>query len=160
MVKIDKEAQEYYAQLTAFYQQFRRIGNNYNQCVKVIHTIYGEKKSLAFLYKLAEETRKLEEVCRQVIELTKRYEEKTLTTFSEILEYYKDNEPRGEYVLVIAGKTFEELKQEEQRNWENLSLEEHMEVYEKQGISRKEAMKLVAKDRGISRRDVYQALLS
>ena len=96
-------------------------------------------------------------VCR---ELTKRYEEKTLTTFSEILQYYKDNEPRGEYVLVIAGKTFEELKQEEQKNWENLSLEDHMEVYEKQGISRKEAMKLVAKDRGISRRDVYQALLS
>ena len=96
-------------------------------------------------------------VCR---ELPKRYEEKTLTTFSEILQYYKVNDPRGEYVLVIAGKTFEELKQEEQRNWENLSLEEHMEVYEKQGISRKEAMKLVAKDRGISRRDVYQALLS
>ena len=159
-MKIDKEAQEYYAQLTAFYQQFRRIGNNYNQCVKTIHTIYGEKKSLAFLYKLAEETRKLEEVCKQVIELTKRYEEKTLTTFSEILQYYKDNEPRGEYVLVIAGKTFEELKQEEQKNWENLSLEEHMEVYEKQGIGRKEAMKLVAKDRGISKRDVYQALLS
>ena len=67
-----------HAQLTAFYQQFRRIGNNYNQCVKVIHTIYGEKKSLAFLYKLAEETRKLEEVCRQVIELTKRYEKEYL----------------------------------------------------------------------------------
>ena len=96
-------------------------------------------------------------VCR---ELTKRYEEKTLTTFLEILQYYKDNEPRGEYVLIIAGKTFEELKQEEQKNWENLSLEEHMEVYEKQGIGRKEAMKLVAKDRGISKRDVYQALLS
>ena len=96
-------------------------------------------------------------VCR---ELTKRYEEKTITTFSEILQYYKDNEPRGEYVLVIAGKTFEELKQEEQKNWENLSLEDHMEVYEKQGIGRKEAMKLVAKDRGISKRDVYQALLS
>ena len=58
-MRIDKEAQEYYARLTAFYQQFRRIGNNYNQCVKTIHTIYGEKKSLAFLYKLAEETRKL-----------------------------------------------------------------------------------------------------
>ena len=85
---------------------------------------------------------------------------KDINDILEILEYYKDNEPRGEYVLVIAGKTFEELKQEEQRNWENLSLEEHMEVYEKQGISRKEAMKLVAKDRGISRRDVYQALLS
>ena len=71
-MKIDKEAQEYYARLTAFYQQFRRIGNNYNQCVRTIHTIYGEKKSLAFLYKLAEETRKLEELCKQIIELTKR----------------------------------------------------------------------------------------
>ena len=63
LIHIYKEAQEYYARLTAFYQQFRRIGNNYNQCVKTIHTIYGEKKSLAFLYKLAEETRKLEEMC-------------------------------------------------------------------------------------------------
>ena len=79
VVRIDKEAQEYYAQLTAFYQHFRRIGNNYNQCVKTIHTIYGEKKSLAFLYKLAEETRKLEEICRQIIELTKRYEKEYLT---------------------------------------------------------------------------------
>lgn len=96
-------------------------------------------------------------VCR---ELTKRYEEKTLTTFSEILTYYKDNEPRGEYVLVIEGKTFEELKKEEQSAWENMSIEEHMAVYEGQGIDRKEAMKQVAKDRGISKRDVYQALLS
>ena len=66
VVKIDKEAQEYY-------------GNNYNQCVKTIHTIYGEKKSLAFLYKLAEETRKLEELCKQIIELTKRFEKEYLT---------------------------------------------------------------------------------
>lgn len=85
MVRIDKEAQEYYAQLTAFYQQFRRIGNNYNQCVKTIHTIYGEKKSLAFLYKLAEETRKLEEICRQVIELTKRYEKEYLTKRNNVM---------------------------------------------------------------------------
>lgn len=95
-------------------------------------------------------------VCR---ELTKRYEEKTLTTISEYLKFYSDNEPRGEYVLVIAGKTFEELRKEEQKSWESMSLEEHMEVYESQGIDRKEAMKLVAKDRGISKRDVYQALL-
>lgn len=95
-------------------------------------------------------------VCR---ELTKRYEEKTLTTISECLKLYSDNEPRGEYVLVIAGKTFEELRKEEQKSWESMSLEEHMEVYESQGIDRKEAMKLVAKDRGISKRDVYQALL-
>lgn len=79
VVKIDKEAQEYYAQLTAFYSQFRRIGNNYNQAVKVIHTIYGEKKSLAFLYKLAEETQKLEELCKKIITLTLEYEKKYLT---------------------------------------------------------------------------------
>ena len=79
MVRIDKEAQEYYAQLTAIYQQFRRIRNNYTQCVKTIHTIYGEKKSLAFLYKLAEETRKLEELCKQIIELTNRHEKEYLT---------------------------------------------------------------------------------
>lgn len=95
-------------------------------------------------------------VCR---ELTKRYEEKTLTTISECLNYYKDNETRGEYVLVVEGKTFEELRKEEQKSWDAMSLEEHMAVYEKQGIERKEAMKLVAKDRGISKRDVYQALL-
>lgn len=95
-------------------------------------------------------------ICR---ELTKRYEEKTLTTISESLAYYKDNEPRGEYVLVLEGKTFEELKKEEQKTWESMSLEEHMAVYESQGIDHKEAMKLVAKDRGISKRDVYQALL-
>ena len=95
-------------------------------------------------------------VCR---ELTKRYEEKTLTTISECLKFYSDNEPRGEYVLVIDGKTFEELRKEEQKSWESMSIEEHMAVYEDQGIDRKEAMKLVAKDRGISKRDVYQALL-
>lgn len=95
-------------------------------------------------------------VCR---ELTKRYEEKMLMTLSESLDYYTEKEPRGEYVLILEGKTFEEIRKEEQKNWESMSLEEHMAVYEQQGILRKEAMKLVAKDRGISRRDVYQALL-
>lgn len=95
-------------------------------------------------------------ICR---ELTKRYEEKMLMTLSESLDYYREKEPRGEYVLILEGKTFEEIRKEEQKNWESMSLEEHMAVYEQQGILRKEAMKLVAKDRGISRRDVYQALL-
>ena len=66
----------------------------------------------------------------------------------------------GEYVLVLQGKSFEEIAEEEKKNWESMTLEEHMQVYESQGIARKEAMKLVAKDRGISKRDVYQALLS
>ena len=95
-------------------------------------------------------------ICR---ELTKRYEEKTLTTISDMLEWYKDSEPRGEYVFVVDGKTFEEIAEEEKKSWEAMTIEEHMAIYEGQGIDRKEAMKLVAKDRGISKRDVYQALL-
>lgn len=95
-------------------------------------------------------------VCR---ELTKKHEEKRQTTFSELLEYSKEYEPRGEYVLIICGRSREELVKEQQESWESMSLEEHMQLYEAQGISHKEAMKLVAKDRGISKRDVYQALL-
>ena len=74
-------------------------------------------------------------------------------------KWYEDNEPRGEYVLVLEGKSFEEIAEEEKKTWEAMTIEEHMAVYEGQGIDRKEAMKLVAKDRGISKRDVYQALL-
>ena len=96
-------------------------------------------------------------ICR---ELTKRYEEKMQTTLGDSLSYYEQNEPRGEYVLVLQGKSFEEIAEEEKKSWESMTLEEHMQVYESQGITRKEAMKLVAKDRGISKRDVYQALLS
>ena len=92
-------------------------------------------------------------------ELTKRHEKKMQTTLGESLRYYEENEPRGEYVLVIEGKSFEAIAEEEKKNWESMTLEEHMQVYENQGIARKEAMKLVAKDRGISKRDVYQALL-
>ncbi len=95
-------------------------------------------------------------VCR---ELTKRYEEKMLSTISDMLDFYKENEPRGEYVLVLEGKSFEKIAEEEKKSWEAMTLEEHMAVYENQGVDRKEAMKLVAKDRGISKRDVYQALL-
>lgn len=95
-------------------------------------------------------------ICR---ELTKRHEEKLQMTLTDSLSYYEVNEPRGEYVLIIAGRSREEMKKEEQAGWEALSLEEHMAHYESQGINRKEAMKRVAKDRGVSKRDIYQALL-
>lgn len=95
-------------------------------------------------------------VCR---ELTKRYEEAVRTTIGECIAYYQQNEPRGEYVLVLEGRALEELKMEERAVWEELSIEEHMAAYEGKGIARKEAMRLVARDRGLSRRDVYQALL-
>ena len=95
-------------------------------------------------------------ICR---ELTKRHEEKLQMTLADSLSYYEVNESRGEYVLIIAGRSREEMKKEEQAGWEALSLEEHMAHYESQGIDRKEAMKRVAKDRGVSKRDIYQALL-
>lgn len=95
-------------------------------------------------------------ICR---ELTKRYEEAFCTTFEEALNRYEEEEPKGECVIVIQGKSVDELKKEQIETWEELSLEEHMERYTGQGMDRKEAMKAVAKDRGVSKREVYQGLL-
>lgn len=95
-------------------------------------------------------------VCR---ELTKKHETAFATTLQEAHLYYEENEPKGECVIVIEGKSREELKQEEVAKWEEMSIEEHMEYYLKQEIEKKEAMKRVAKDRGITKRDVYQQLL-
>lgn len=95
-------------------------------------------------------------VCR---ELTKKHETVFQTTVAEALEYYRENAPKGECVLVIEGKSRDAIRAEEQQRWEELSVEEHMEHYLSQGIEKKEAMKLVAKDRGVSKRDIYQELL-
>lgn len=95
-------------------------------------------------------------VCR---ELTKKHETVFQTTVAEALEYYRENAPRGECVLVIEGKSRDAIRAEKQQRWEELSVEEHMEYYLSQGIEKKEAMKLVAKDRGVSKRDIYQELL-
>ena len=95
-------------------------------------------------------------LCR---ELTKRYEEKKKMTLAQAVDYYRENDPRGEYVLVISGKSKEEVMQEEQSRWEDLSIEEHMQIYLDQDYSKKDALKAVAKDRGVSKRDIYQALL-
>lgn len=95
-------------------------------------------------------------LCR---ELTKKYETAFRTTIDELLFYYENEKPLGECVLVIEGKSRQELKEEASASWESISIEEHMEIYEKQGMSRKDAMKQVAKDRGVSKRDIYQYLL-
>lgn len=95
-------------------------------------------------------------LCR---ELTKKHETAFASTIEDILKYYETQEPKGECVLVIEGKSREELVREEQKRWEELSLKEHMDIYLQQGMDKKEAMKCVAKDRGVSKRDVYQALL-
>ena len=95
-------------------------------------------------------------LCR---ELTKKFETVTRSSLAELLAWHEEHEPRGEYVLVLAGRDPEDLKREQQNRWKDLSLEEHMNHYLKDGISRKEAMKKVAADRGMKKREVYQALL-
>lgn len=95
-------------------------------------------------------------LCR---ELTKKHEEVMCSTIEEMISYYKTKEPRGEYVLVVQGKSYEELEAERQQEWKEMSLSEHMAYYEKQGMSSKEAMKKAARDRGVSKREIYQELL-
>ena len=95
-------------------------------------------------------------ICR---ELTKRHETVFATTIEDAIAHYEVNEPKGECVMVIEGKSFEEIKAKEQARWEEMTIPEHMEYYEKQGVDHKEAMKKVAKDRGISKRDVYKELI-
>lgn len=92
-------------------------------------------------------------------ELTKKYEEAFPTTLAGALERFFQEEPKGEFVLVVEGRAPEDILREEQESWEAIPIPEHMERYLSQGMDSKGAMKAVAKDRGISRREVYQFLL-
>ncbi len=93
-------------------------------------------------------------------ELTKLHETVQLTTLEEAIDHYTDSAPKGEYVLVLEGISRHILDLQEQESWREMELQDHMQHYLKQGLSKKEAMKKVAQDRGISKRDVYQQLLS
>ncbi|MCM1185668.1 MAG: 16S rRNA (cytidine(1402)-2'-O)-methyltransferase [Lachnoclostridium sp.] len=114
-------------------------------------------------HRLARTLRELYEVlgerritlCR---ELTKKFETVTPTTLEEALHYYESEEPKGEYVLVLEGKSRLAKRKEEIASWESMSIEEHMEYYESRGFEHKEAMKRVAKDRGVGKREIYQKL--
>ena len=95
-------------------------------------------------------------LCR---ELTKKFETILPTTLEDALALYEQEEPRGEYVLVIEGKSRQEKKEEERQAWQAMSIEEHMSYYEKEGMDKKSAMKQVAKDRGVTKREIYQYFL-
>lgn len=94
-------------------------------------------------------------LCR---ELTKRFETVMPTTLEEALAYYRQQEPRGEYVLVIEGKSLEQKRREDIAAWEDMSIEDHMAYYRGQGMDEKAAMKQVARDRGVGKREIYQYL--
>lgn len=95
-----------------------------------------------------------------VKELTKLHENVFSTTFEEALVYYDENEPRGEFVLVIEGRKIEELKKEKELSFQEMDINEHMQLYLDKGMNKKEAMKAVAVDRGIPKREVYKMLLT
>ena len=92
-------------------------------------------------------------------ELTKRHETVWQTTLSKAVEASELQEPRGEYVLIMEGKSGKELEAENYRKWNAIDLSEHMNIYLNQGLEKKEAMRAVAKDRGVSKRDIYQMLV-
>lgn len=110
-------------------------------------------KTLEELYQALGERRVT--LCR---ELTKKFETVMPTTLEKALSFYESEEPRGEYVLVLEGKSREELRKEVIAFWEEMTIEAHMEYYEKQGMDSKAAMKQVAKDRGVGKRDIYAYL--
>lgn len=91
-------------------------------------------------------------------ELTKIHEKAEKSSLKELIERYEGTDVKGEHVLVIQGKSNEQLRQEEIASFEEMTIEEHMKIYEDKGIDRKEAMKMVAKDRGVSKRDIYNEL--
>ena len=95
-------------------------------------------------------------ICKEI----SKFHEKTLSfTLSTAIEYFEANTPKGEFVLLLEGISDEELEKEAKKRWDSISLLEHMAMYQSQGMTKKEAMKYVAKDRGISKRDIYQQLL-
>ena len=96
-------------------------------------------------------------LCR---ELTKKHETAFHSTIDDLILYYQTEKPLGECVLVIEGRSRKEMEEEQKASWEKITIEEHMELYENKGYSRKEAMKLVANDRGMTKREVYQYLIN
>lgn len=93
-------------------------------------------------------------------ELTKKHETVNRGAVGEVLEYFKENEPKGEFVLVLEGKDKEKIKEDKIASFEEMTIEEHFNMYIEQGMSEKDAMKQVAKDRGIGKRDVYAYIKS
>ena len=90
-----------------------------------------------------------------VREITKKYEEVKKDSLENLLAFYGENPPKGEFVVIVGGADAEKLRQEEIEGWESISLEEHMKKYTDSGMSEKDAMKQVAKKRILSKRQIY-----
>ena len=113
------------------------------------------KKTIAELYAALGNRR-----MTAVKELTKLHENVFLTNFEDALNFYEENEPRGEFVLVIEGKKIEEIRKEKEASYKEMDINEHMKLYMDKGMDKKDAMKAVAVDRGMPKREVYKMLLT
>lgn len=111
------------------------------------------KKTLAQLLQAVGDRRIC--ICR---ELTKKFEEVQRFSLREAIEYYENNEPRGEMVIIIEGLSREEKQSLDTQQWEGIRIKDHLERYLQQGLNEKDAMKAVAKDRGLSKREIYEEL--
>lgn len=133
---------------------------------EVLQSIAKEHRTMIFYEAPHRLLSTLKELCEAlgdrnaacIKELTKKYEHVERKTLSELLLFYKENPPKGEFVLIVEGVSKEQLKKEEIENWETISIEKHMELYTQKGMEEKEAMKKVAKDRGVSKREIYAYL--
>lgn len=96
-------------------------------------------------------------ICR---ELTKKHETFFNTTLEDAYAYYNETEPKGECIIVIKGLSFEEIKEEEAKAWENMTVESHIRMYLDQGMDKKEAVKQVAKERGVPKREIYDVSIN
>ena len=133
----------------------------------VLASLAGERRTIILYeapHRLVKTLNQLQEVlggrriciCR---ELTKIHEEAVWTTLPEAVRFWTENEPRGEYVLVLEGLSEEEAAAEDAARWSGISLTAHLQQYLDAGLDKKEAMKRMARDRGLSRREIYQGLL-
>ena len=132
----------------------------------VIKSIENETRTVIFYeapHRLASTLRELclyagKRNCACVREITKKYEEIKKGTVEELAFFYENNAPKGEFVIIIEGAAQEEIRKKEIASWESMSIKEHVKMYENKGMSEKDAMKQAAKDRGVSKRDIYSVI--
>lgn len=133
----------------------------------VLSTLEKEHRTMIFYeapHRLLDTLEELEKIfgsdreMAAIRELTKKFEEVRRGTVAEIKAHFTAQPPKGEFVLVFASYTLQQQRQAAQESWESVSIEEHMEHYLSQNYSEKDAMKQVAKDRGVSKREIYSYL--
>lgn len=139
------------------------LPKNKKQRKEILDRLINEKRTVIFYEAPHHLVAALEDIYNTVgdrniaavREITKKHETVNRGSVSQVLDYFRENEPKGEFVLVLEGADTESVKQNEIEKYSNMTIEEHYNMYVASGMNDKAAMKQVAKDRGIGRREVY-----